>query len=154
MRSIGLKQGANKTRSDPEPWILLGDIALNENRMAEAELDFAKANQLSGAIQERRPQAAAPAELLTHMASAAERRENWSLAEHCLDEYLKSVPDDVLARERLARSKFWQGMTEKGSEAKVKEAYDDLKKASQVDQENMWPTRNTPSRKCCRRPRS
>ena len=28
-------------------------------------------------------------------------------------------------------------MTEKGSEAKVKEAYDDLKKASQVDQENI-----------------
>ena len=44
MRRVGLKQGAYKRRSDPEPWIVLGDIALNENRMAEAELDFAKAN--------------------------------------------------------------------------------------------------------------
>ena len=32
--------------SDPEPWVILGSIALNDNRMAESEIDFAKANQL------------------------------------------------------------------------------------------------------------
>ena len=32
--------------SDPEPWVFLGEIAIDENRIAEAENDFNRARQL------------------------------------------------------------------------------------------------------------
>ena len=41
-----LERGVVENPSDPEPWVILGSIALNDNRMAESEIDFAKAKQL------------------------------------------------------------------------------------------------------------
>ena len=70
------------------------------------------------------------------MASAAEHRENWPLAQH----YARRVSQERARRcpcaERLARSKFWQGMNE-SNQAKLKECYDDLKKAKESDLKNV-----------------
>ncbi len=93
-----LEEGAYKRRTDPEPWIVLGVVALSENRMAEADLDFAKANSLLEQYKNVERKSLLQQQLLLNMASAAERRANWPLAQQRLEEYLKSVPDDVQAR--------------------------------------------------------
>jgi hypothetical protein len=41
-----LEQAVVKTSDDPEPWEILGDIALDDNRLAEAGLCYAKAKSL------------------------------------------------------------------------------------------------------------
>ena len=112
-----LERAVDETPSDPEPWVLLGDIALNEGRLAESRLDLLKANQLlDGYKSSHKP--LIQNELLLNLASWDERKERWDDAQRQLEKYLVNVPEDVRALQRLARAKFWQ--------KKVREAYSDL----------------------------
>jgi tetratricopeptide (TPR) repeat protein len=124
-----LELAATETRSDPEPWVIFAEIALNDGRLAEAELDFAKANQLLANYTNVDRKPIIQQQALSGMASVAERREQWAQAQQRLEEFLKESPNDIVALQRLARAKFWQ--------THVKEAYEDLKKAKQIDLENV-----------------
>ena len=120
-----LEQAAQKTPSDPEPWVVLGGMALNEGRMAEAELDFAKAKELLGSYKNEQRKGFIQNQALSGMVTVAERRERWSEAQKLLEDFLKAEPNDIGALQRLARAKFWQ--------RNPQEAYADLKKAKEID---------------------
>jgi tetratricopeptide (TPR) repeat protein len=123
-----LEQAVLETPSDPEPWVLFGEIALGDKRLAESEIDFAKANQLLKTYANEAHKPMVQQQALSGMASVAESRQRWELAQQRLEDYLKNSPDDLVAWQRLARAKFWQ--------KNVTAAFQDLTKAKKIDVEN------------------
>jgi len=123
-----LEKAVTETPSDPEPWVILGSIALQDSRMAEAEIDFAKAEQLLGTYSNADRKGVIEQQTLSGMAQVAERRERWPEAQKRLEKFLEKSPEDLVALQRLARSMFWQ--------KKVEEAYTVLKKAKDIDKKN------------------
>jgi tetratricopeptide (TPR) repeat protein len=114
--------------SDPEPYLILGNLALQDRRVFEAASDFDKAKQLLAAYTSQNRKAALERQLLSGLAEVAEIRQSWKEAEACLRDLRKLAPDDLPAQKRLARDLFWQG--------NAKEAYKVLKEAKQFDREN------------------
>ena len=125
-----LEEAVRQTPSDPEPYLILGNIALQERRFADAAMDFDKAKQLladykgnaerKGAIEQQK---------LSGMALLAESQQEWTDAE-------KLPPGSVLSwRPRIWRStSAWPKSLFR--QDKAKEAYDILKKAKQIDRDN------------------
>jgi tetratricopeptide (TPR) repeat protein len=122
---------------DPEPWTILGRIALQDNRNAEADLDFTKAKQLLAGSPDSDHKKLVERDALNGMAQVAERREQWAEAEKRLREYLKKYPEDIDALQRLAHTLFWQSSRN--------EAYDILKQAKEIDIRNSQKN-HTPER--------
>lgn len=120
-----LEKAVVTTPKDPEPWLLLGEIAMQENRIGEAELDFAQAKELLGCYSNAHRKAAIEPAVLSGMASVKERREQFAEAQTLLEEYLKHTPNDVAVRLRLARVLFRQ--------SKSYESYAELKEAKKID---------------------
>ncbi|MGO9112431.1 MAG: tetratricopeptide repeat protein [Thermoguttaceae bacterium] len=123
-----LEQAINETPNDPEPYIILGSIAMQERRVFEASQDFDKAKQLLPAYTNTERKAGMEQQVLNGTAQVAEAREDWKEAESRLKELLKLAPENLDAHQRLAKSLFWQG--------KAKEAYDLLKQAKEIDRAN------------------
>ncbi len=124
-----LDRAAVETPSDPEPWVIFGNMALQDSRLAESELDFAKAISLLANYKNTERKGAIEQQSLSGMVAISERRERWADAEARLDKFLAAEPKDLMALQRRARAKFWQ--------MKVEEALDDLKKAKQIDLQNV-----------------
>jgi tetratricopeptide (TPR) repeat protein len=114
--------------SDPEPWVILGNIAMQERRVAEATNDFNKAQELLAAYTNTERKGTLEQQALSGKAQVAEANEDWKVAEARLKELLAKAPEDLAAHQRLARSMFWQG--------NAKEAYEILKKAKEIDRAN------------------
>lgn len=114
--------------SDPEPYVILGNIALQERRVAEATMDFDKAKQLLATYTNAERKGAMEQQTMSGIAQVAETREEWKEAESRLRDFLKLATEDLVGHQRLARSLFWQG--------KASEAYDILKKAKEIDRTN------------------
>jgi len=114
--------------SDPEPYVILGNIALQERRVAEATMDFDKAKQLLATYTNADRKGAMEQQTISGIAQVAETREEWKEAESRLRDFLKLSPEDLVGHQRLARSLFWQG--------KASDAYDILKKAKDIDRTN------------------
>ena len=123
-----LERAIHEAPSDPEPYVILGNIALQDRRVAEATMDFDKAKQLLASYTNAKRKAAMEQQTLSGIAQVAEAGENWKDAEVRLRDLLKIAPDDLLAHQRLARALFWQG--------KAQESYDMLKAAKAIDREN------------------
>ena len=125
---LELEAAAHSNPSDPEPYLLLGNIAVQERRIAEAAMDFEKAQQLLARYRNYDRKAVLQRQTCNGLAQVAEAREDWVETEKQLRELLKLAPEDLLAQQRLARCLFWQGL--------AKEAYDVLKAAKQMDVAN------------------
>ena len=106
---LQLEEAINTNPSDPEPYIILGNIALQERRVAEATMDFEKAKQLLATYTNAKRKGAMEQQILSGIAQVAEAREDWKEAESRLRDLLKLAPEDLVAHQRLARSLFWQG---------------------------------------------
>jgi hypothetical protein len=72
-----LERAVVETPTDPEPWVILGDIAVADNRFAEAELDFDKAKQLLPSYKNAKLKKAIELGLTNGAAQLAERRKHW-----------------------------------------------------------------------------
>jgi tetratricopeptide (TPR) repeat protein len=131
-----LDRAAFEYPSDPEPWVIFAEMALNEGRLAESQLDFAKANQLLEKYSNVDRKPIIQQQALSGMAAVAERREQWKEAQARLEDFLKASPNDVVALQRLARAKFWQSQ----SPEQVKEVYRLLQQAKQIDLDNVAKT--------------
>ncbi len=129
---LQLEEVIGSVPSDPEPYVILGTIALQEQRVAEAALDFDKAKHLLKKLLAEYPDAvrrvAVEQQMLSGVAQVAELREDWEEAEKLLRDLLKLTPVDLFAHRRLARVLFWQH--------KAQDAYDILKAAKGIDREN------------------
>jgi tetratricopeptide (TPR) repeat protein len=122
---LELEAAIDNDPRDPEPWVLLGRIALQERRIAEATNDFGKALDLLGSYANADRKKRLEPEVLSEEARVAEFREKWKDAESILRELLKRDGNNLIVHQRLARSLFQQG--------KAKEAYDALKHAKEID---------------------
>jgi tetratricopeptide (TPR) repeat protein len=123
-----LEEAVRSTPDDLEPNIILGNIALQEGRIAEATMDFEKARQLLAVYRDAERKGAMDKQVMSGIAQVAEAREDWKEAETRFGELLKLAPKDLLAHQGLAHALFRQG--------KTTEAYDILKKAKEIDREN------------------
>ena len=111
--------------SDPEPYVILGNIALQERRVAEATMDFDKAKQMLATYTNDERKGAMEQQTMSGIAQVAEADEDWKEAEARLRDLLKLAPEDLVAHQRLARALFWQG--------NAKDAYEILKAAKKID---------------------
>lgn len=136
-----LESAVHNAPNDPEAYIIMGSIALQERRVSEATMDFDKAKQVLekySANADRK--AAMEQQVLSGVAEVAEalasnsdfntdrQVEEWKTAESRLRDLVKLAPDNLQARQRLARALFWQG--------KAPDAYIVLKEARDKDREN------------------
>ncbi len=123
-----LEQAVKETPSDPEPYVILGNIALQERRLAEAALDFDKAKQLLTSYTNEKRKSAIEQQTKSGIALLAESRQDWKAAEALLRELLTLAPEDLVAQQHLARALFWEG--------EAKPAYVVLKAAKKIDVAN------------------
>jgi tetratricopeptide (TPR) repeat protein len=124
---LQLDEAIKANRGDPEPYVILGAMALQDRRLSEAGIDFEKAQQLLAAYANAQRKEVLEHQTKSGLAQVAEARGDWKEAESQLRDMLKLTPEDLLAYQRLARALFWQG--------KDKEAYDVLRTAKQIDRE-------------------
>jgi tetratricopeptide (TPR) repeat protein len=129
---LQLEVAVNKTPSDPEPWVILGNIALQERRVAEATNDFEKAKQLLETYPNADRKSGLMQQTLSGTAQVAEAKEKWSDAETRLRELLKLDPENLAVHERLAHVLFRQ----EDKSGAQKEAYELLKQAKEIDKKN------------------
>ena len=123
-----LEQAVKEDPSDPDPYLLFGQIAIRAGHLTDAELLFEKTASLAGpfsgsAKRKRRFLIGAYGGL----ARIAERRERWTAAEKHLRELIVVDPDTGFFHRRLGIALFRQGQD------KAKDAYEALKAARAAD---------------------
>lgn len=117
---------------EPQAYVILANIALQEGRVTEAELLFQKTNSLlKGFTKSMKRKEAIEKQTIGGIAQVAEAREKWELAETHLNALLALDAKDTVALQRLARAMFKQ------KTPKVKDAYDKLKEAAKIDSKNV-----------------
>ena len=139
---LQLEKAIEADRNDPEPYIILGEIAWQDRRLTEAAMEFDKAKQLLAVYTNEKKKGTLESQMLSNIAQMAERcaqmaesraegQEDWKEAESRLRDYLKldTARESLWGHQHLARALFQQG--------KVAEAYEILKKAEQIDRDNV-----------------
>lgn len=121
-----LDKAIQKYPQDPEPYLLLADIAFAEGRYTEAGLLYSQASQIASAYTEnakRKRQMTVRA----HAGAAAvlEAHNKWAEARDQIEAWIKLEPDKSNPHQRLARAYFKLNQKQK--------AYDELKIAAKAD---------------------
>ncbi|GAB5442160.1 MAG: hypothetical protein Fues2KO_25090 [Fuerstiella sp.] len=104
-----LQQAVVRHPQDPEAWNLLGRLAMSTGRLAEADLLFAKAQEVVSvysANEDRRQQQQVQATV--GRATVCERRGQWDAAADHLRRWIELQPQNPAARLRLAQALFRQ----------------------------------------------
>ena len=127
-----LEDTAVKFPGDPEPYMMLGDLAFQERRITDADVLFSKATELTTAFTEN-PKRKRDFEIRCHAGSAAvaESRKQWDVAQKHLDGWLELDPDNASARQRLGIVLFQLG--------KQQEALAEFKEAKKLDGKAVHP---------------
>ena len=127
-----LERAVVEDRDDPTAYMMLGDFALHEGRIAEAELSFEKVRSLLPKFEKSAKQKEELEQgLCSGLASVGEARENWAEARKQLEALLKLDPTNAMAMQRLARCLVQQG--------KPTEALGMLQQAAKHDAEMLTP---------------
>ena len=104
-----LEIAAVKAEDDPEPWVMLADLAMRASRLAEADVLFEKGLEktayLTGNV---RRQQYLSVNAHAGLARVDERRGQWTKAETHLRRWLELRPDNPDALRRLAAACFSQ----------------------------------------------
>ncbi|MCC6126549.1 MAG: tetratricopeptide repeat protein [Pirellulales bacterium] len=127
-----LEKAVQKSPEDPEAYLQLGEIDLNQRRVAGADLLFMKAAELLKKFNKsaERKNAMMP-RASSDQAAVSELREDWPTAQQRLEECLKLDPKNAIVMQRVARSLFQQ--------KKAQEAFEKLKQAKQADDKVLTP---------------
>jgi tetratricopeptide (TPR) repeat protein len=127
-----LEDTAVKFPGDPEPYMMLGDLAFQERRITDADVLFSKATELTTVFTEN-PKRKRDFEIRCHAGSAAvaESRKQWDVAQKHLDGWLELDPDNASARQRLGIVLFQLG--------KQQEALAEFKEAKKLDGKAVHP---------------
>ena len=107
-----LDDTAVKFPGDPEPYLILGDLAFQERRVIDADVLFARANDLTGGFTENAKRKR-DFEIRCHAGSAAvaEARRQWESARQHLAGWLELDPDNASAHQRMGIVLFQLGKT-------------------------------------------
>ena len=121
-----LDQAVTNYPADPQAYIVLGDLALSENRICDASLEFAKAQELlkTFTASAERKKALEPGTIIG-LARIAKARQKWPEAQKQFEAYLLLNPKDTGALQELANALFQQA--EAGPALKM------LRKAYELD---------------------
>jgi tetratricopeptide (TPR) repeat protein len=124
-----LEKAVQKNPDDPEAYLQLGEIALNQRRFAEADLCFTKTASLMKNFNKSadRKNKLMP-RIYSDMAFISEVREDWPTAQQRLEEALKLDPKNVQVMQRIAKSLFQQ--------KKAQEALEKLRAAAAIPDAN------------------
>jgi tetratricopeptide (TPR) repeat protein len=127
-----LEEAAVAFPGDPEPYLLLGDLAYQERRITDAAVLFDRATQLTATFNDN-PKRKRDFEIRCHAGTAAvaEARRQWEPAQKHLAAWLALAPDNALAHFRLGSVLFHQG--------KESEALAEFKEARKLDAKALQP---------------
>jgi tetratricopeptide (TPR) repeat protein len=127
-----LERAAIEKPSDPEAFILLGDMARSEGRITEADLLYARAARSFDALKSspKRQKVLTP-RLLAGQAAVAQARQNWPTALKHLEAWVAFDPENATPHETLAQILFQQHRPE--------EALAQLRTAAKLDQQLLAP---------------
>jgi tetratricopeptide (TPR) repeat protein len=108
-----LEQAAVDAPDHPEVYLTLGSLALSEGRLSDARLNFENALSLSAASRgDAEKMSVFRREAFAGLATVAESREDWKLAESRLKALLELDPKNGVARQRLGAVLFRLGKPE------------------------------------------
>jgi len=121
-----------KFPADPEPYLLLGDIAFQERRITDAAVLFEKAAAVNGAFGENSKRKR-DFDIRGHAGAAAvaETRKQWAAAEKHLRSWIGLDPDNPSGHQRLGIVLF---QLDKPDEALVQ-----FKEARKLDEKAVYP---------------
>ncbi len=127
-----LEDAAVKFAGDPEPYLLLGDLAFQERRITDASVLFEKARQLNAAFAEN-PKRKRDFQIRGHAGTAAvaEARRQWETAEKELRGWLELDPDNSSGHQRLGIVLFRLD--------KPQEALAEFREAKKLDEKSVHP---------------
>jgi len=127
-----LDQAVMESPADPEAYLFLGELAVNDGRITEADLLYTKAEGLLKTFAgnpERKKKM--QFRVYSGLAAVAQMRGDWAGAQKQLEAWLALDPKNTGAMLRLAQALFQQ--------KKVQEALDRLKAASALDEKILKP---------------
>jgi tetratricopeptide (TPR) repeat protein len=127
-----LEDTAVKFPGDPEPYLVLGDLAFQERRITDADVLFVKGAELTAAFTENSKRKR-DFEIRCHAGSGAvaEARKQWAAAQKHLSGWLELDPDNSSAHQRLGIVLFQIG--------KPKEALEQFREARKLDDKAVHP---------------
>jgi len=127
-----LEKGVQQSPDDPEAYLVLGEIALQEGRVTEADLLYNKAASLMATFKgnAKRKQGLQP-RILGGQAAVAEAHQDWGGAQKLLEAWLKLDAKNANIMQRLARALFQQ--------KKPTESLEMLRQAKEADSEVLTP---------------
>lgn len=118
--------------NDPLVYLTLGNAAILEGRLTDAQLEFEKARSLIAAQKDTSVNPGVRlSDCLDGLAAVWENRKKWKEASAILQEWIASDAKNGPARQRYARTLFFQGNTDG--------ALAELKKASELDKDLSSP---------------
>jgi tetratricopeptide (TPR) repeat protein len=121
-----------KFASDPEPYLMLGDLAFQDRRVTEAGVLFDKATTLAGSYADNaKRKRDFDIRCAAGNAAVAEARKQWEIAQAQLGKWLELDPDNASAHQRMGIVLFQLN--------KPTEALDQFREAKKLDEKAVQP---------------
>jgi tetratricopeptide (TPR) repeat protein len=121
-----------KHPGDPEPYLMLGDLAFQDRRIIDADVLFARATELTNAFTDNaKRKRDFSIRCQAGSAAVAEARKQWEMAKQHLEGWIELDPDNASAHQRLGIVLFQLG--------KQQEALAQFREARKLDDKAVQP---------------
>jgi tetratricopeptide (TPR) repeat protein len=127
-----LEEAVVKFPKDPEPYLMMGDLAFQDRRVTDADMLFQKATQLTAEYAENAKRKR-DFEIRSHAGNAAvaEARKQWEAAQGHLKSWIDLDPDNASAHQRMGIVLFQL--------SKPQEALEQFREAKKLDTKAVQP---------------
>jgi len=121
-----------KFSKDPEPYLMMGDLAFQDRRVTDADMLFKEATRLTGEYTENaKRKRDFDIRCNAGSAAVAEARKQWELAQKHLQAWIDLDPDNASAHQRMGIVLFQL--------SKPQEALEQFREAKKLDQKAVQP---------------